>query len=89
MATVVFTQHLKGLAPPAPIEVSAGDLKGALDEVFAALPRLRGYVLDEQRRLRRHVNIFVDGRRVTDRDSLAVAIGPGSEIYVMQALSGG
>ena len=36
----------------------------ALDRVFALFPRLENYVLDDQRRLRRHVVIFVDGERV-------------------------
>jgi len=57
--------------------------------VFADNPRLRGYILDDQGRVRHHVAIFVDGGMVSDRDELTDTVGAASEIYVMQALSGG
>jgi molybdopterin synthase sulfur carrier subunit len=52
-------------------------------------PLLAGYVLDEQGRLRKHVNIYLDGALITDRLRLSDAVTPGAEIYVLQALSGG
>ncbi|TWU00285.1 hypothetical protein Pla108_12340 [Botrimarina colliarenosi] len=51
--------------------------------------KLKSYVLDEQGRLRRHVAVFVDGRLITDRLGLSDAVTPTSEVFVMQALSGG
>jgi hypothetical protein len=60
-----------------------------LDGVFAANPRLRGYVLDDQGALRRHMMVFVDGQQIEDRERLSDPVRPVSEIYVMQALSGG
>jgi hypothetical protein len=33
--------------------------------------------------------VFVDGQQIGDRDRLSDAVRPTSEIYVMQALSGG
>jgi len=50
---------------------------------------VREYVLDEQGHVRKHVAIYVDGRRIADRERLSDAVGSGSEIYVLQALSGG
>lgn len=52
-------------------------------------PFLKGYVVDEQGRLRKHVNIFVDGRMLADRLRLSDPVAPQSEVYVLQALSGG
>jgi hypothetical protein len=46
-------------------------------------------VLDEQGRVRKHVNIFADGVMVADRVALSDPVAPTSEIYVLQALSGG
>ena len=85
MPQVVFTAHLKRLAPPAPVEVAGATVAEALDAVFARHPLLGGYVLDDQRRLRRHVALFVDGERARLED----AVGPGARIAVLQALSGG
>ena len=50
---------------------------------------LRSYILDDQGRLRRHVNVFVGGQMVADRLALSDPVGPRDEIYVLQALSGG
>ena len=64
-------------------------MRAALQEVFGIQPQVRDYVLDEQGHLRKHVHIFVDGRRLRDGIRLDEPVGETSEIYVMQALSGG
>jgi molybdopterin converting factor small subunit len=89
MARVSFTANLKRhLAVPS-ADVSGRTVKDALEQVFAANPPLRGYVLDEQGRLRKHVNIFVNGTMIADRTAQSDRIAANDEIYVMQALSGG
>jgi hypothetical protein len=47
------------------------------------------YVLDEQGSLRKHVNIFIDGSIINDRTKLTDSFSEHSEIYIIQALSGG
>jgi sulfur-carrier protein len=64
-------------------------VREVLEGVFADNPRLRGYIVDERGALRRHMIVFVDGRQISDRERLSDRVGPRSEIYVMQALSGG
>ena len=89
MATVVFTPNLKRHVE-CPTETVAGEtVRAVLDVVFAQNPRLRGYIVDEQGSLRRHMSIFIDGQQIADRDRLSDPVRPASEIYVMQALSGG
>ena len=61
----------------------------ALPQVETAAPRLRGYVLDDQGRLRENVVVFVDGRRCADRAALDDPLQPDSQVYILQALSGG
>ncbi len=89
MPTVTFTANLRRHLACPTVEVEATTLGGSLEAAFAANPRVRGYVVDEQGRLRRHVVVFVDGARVRDGTGLASAVNAGSAIYVMQALSGG
>lgn len=89
MARVVFTANLQRYLPVESLEVPGATLREVLEAVFMQHPRLRGYLLDDQGRLRRHVNIFVDGQLLRDRDGLADAVRSSSELYVMQALSGG
>lgn len=70
-------------------DVAARSIGEALAAVFADEPRLRGYILDDQGGLRRHLAVFVDGRPVRDRRRLSDPVGTDSRIYVVQALSGG
>jgi len=89
MPQVSFTQNLQRHLSAPPRQVSGATVGEALDHVFRENPRLRGYVLDDQNRLRKHVAIFVDGQMIHDRDRLSDEVGPASELFVMQALSGG
>jgi hypothetical protein len=84
-----FTQHLQQRLDAPPMEVPGATVREALDHAFSKNPQLRHYVLDDQGRLRKHVTIFVDGRMVADRGGLSDSVGESSELFVMQALSGG
>lgn len=89
MPRVVFTSNLQRHVSCPERNVSGATVRAALQEVFGIQPQARDYVLDEQGHLRKHLHIFVDGRRVQDRVRLDEPVGENSEIYVMQALSGG
>jgi hypothetical protein len=89
MARIVLTQQLQRFTWVPEIEADASTLAEALEASFAANPQLRGYVLDEQGHLRKHVAVFIDGQMVRDRKNLSCPLAPTSEVYVLQALSGG
>jgi molybdopterin synthase sulfur carrier subunit len=89
MPRVVFTRNLLRHLPAPPVEAPGDTVRAVLDAVFATNPRLRGYVLDDQGRLRQHVVVFVDGELIRDRLTLADPVAERSEVAVMQALSGG
>lgn len=89
MAQVVFTPNLERHLQCPPRAVEASTVREALERVFEGREQLRGYVLDDQGALRHHVTVFVDGVQVQDRRHLTERVGASTEIYVMQALSGG
>ena len=89
MAQLIFTQQLARFLPVPQVATAATDLRSALDAAFEGQPRLRGYVLDEQGHLRENVVIFIDGKRCRDRRQLDDALAPDSQVYILQALSGG
>jgi len=89
MARIVFTSHLARHVQCPETLVSGATLRAALDEVFRAHPQVRDYVVDEQGELRKHVVVFIDGKRAGDRSGLSDRVGEASEIYVLQALTGG
>jgi len=89
MARVAFTANLQRHLS-CPVQNALGQtVRAVLDHVFASHPRLRSYILDDQDRVRRHVAIYVNGDRVTDRDRLTDPVGADDEVFVFQALSGG
>jgi molybdopterin synthase sulfur carrier subunit len=89
MPRVELTQNLQRHVACPPMDVAAGTVREALEAVFAAVPRLRSYVLDDQGEVRKHVVIFVDGEQLRDRKRQSDPVAERSQINVMQALSGG
>ena len=98
MAKVVLSSALSRWLPQpggtqspaeAALEVSGASIGEALECVFVLHPKLRSYVLDERGTVRHHLALFVDGAAIRNKRDLSQAIGEDSEIYVMQALSGG
>lgn len=65
-------------------------LEGAtVAEVLVALeqahPPIAGWILDEQGRIRRHVNVYVN----KDRGERETPVGPDDRVQVLPAISGG
>jgi hypothetical protein len=89
MAHIVFTPNLQRHVSCAPSMAVGATVAEALEGVFLANPRLRGYVLDDQGALRKNMVIFVDGRPLQDRNTLSDPLRDDAEVFVMQALTGG
>lgn len=89
MVQVHFTSWLRQVVPDGPLQAKGSTVGDVLGVVFSERPQVRGYVLDEQGNLRKHVCIFADGVRLPHQSALARDIKPNSTLYVMQALSGG
>lgn len=89
MPKVVFTANLRRHVDCPDVVVEGESVRQTLDAVFSEFAQLRGYVVDDQGKLRKHMVVFVDGKAVKDRDTLSDAVQFDSEVYVMQALSGG
>ena len=89
MASVTFTQNIQRHVACPPGDVPGGTLREVLEAVFESNEVARGYVLDDQGVLRRHMNIFVNGEAIRDRVKLSDAVPDDAEVFVIQALSGG
>ncbi len=89
MPKVAFTPNIQRHVSCPDTEAEGRTVREVLDAVFAGNTRARGYVLDDQGALRRHMAIFIDGQQITDRERLSDAVGAHSSVYVFQALSGG
>jgi sulfur-carrier protein len=65
--------------------IDAGSVGELLRELERAQPAVGGWILDERGRIRRHINVFVNGERAREDTS----VGPDDRIEVLPAISGG
>jgi molybdopterin converting factor small subunit len=92
MVTVHLTRHLFSFFPQLEgkeITVEASTVGEVVQALERTAPGIGFYICDERGRLRTHVNVFVDKQMIRDRRGLSDAVGPGSEVHILQALSGG
>jgi molybdopterin synthase sulfur carrier subunit len=86
MPRVILTgsirQRVGGLGA---VEVGGETVRAAIAALEASHPALRGWVVDEQGVLRRHVKLFHHGGAV----ALDAPLGPDDELHVVAAISGG
>jgi molybdopterin converting factor small subunit len=84
-ALVRLRGPLKALAGAAEHELDGGTVGELLQELERCKPPLDGWILDERDRIRRHINVFVNG----ERGSEETPVGPGDRVDVLPAISGG
>jgi len=89
MPLVRFTQNIQRHVACPPRTCDGTTVRDVLEAYFAELPEARGYVLDDQGAVRKHMVVFVDGRQVRERETLADPVDVDGTVDVMQALSGG
>ena len=70
MAKVVFTPNIQRHVACPEAEATGHTVREVLENAFAANPKARSYVLDDQSALRKHMIIFVDGAIIADREGL-------------------
>ena len=86
MALVRLRGPLKTLAGNASELPAAGDtIADLLTELEREHPALHGWILDERGRIRRHINVFVNG----EKGGEDTAVGPDDCVDVLPAISGG
>ncbi|MEP7129139.1 MAG: MoaD/ThiS family protein [Chitinophagales bacterium] len=90
MPIVKFTNALKRYFPDLK-DTPAKEITiaGILHEMEFSYPGVSSYLLDEHGNLRKHVNIFIDGNMISNRTDLNNVIDEKSEVFIIQALSGG
>jgi molybdopterin synthase sulfur carrier subunit len=67
------------------IEVCADTVDGMIDALDARWPGMRDCICDSTPAIRRHMNIFVQGKRAT----LSTRLTGGGDVFILTAVSGG
>jgi molybdopterin converting factor small subunit len=68
------------------VEARGATIGEVMDDLDRQFPGIAFRVIDEQGKVRKHMNVFVGESPSRDR---ATAIPPGAGIYIVGALSGG
>ena len=89
MPTVRFTQNIQRHVACPTREVAGGTVRSVIEDYFRTNQKARGYVLDDQGKLRHHMAAFIDGRQIQDRDELSDLVPANAVVDIVQALSGG
>ena len=84
---MILPPALIGLFPGASrrVAVAAASVGAAMEALDARWPGMRDRLCDSTPAIRRHINVFDDGERA----SLETPLRPGTEVFVMTAISGG
>lgn len=87
MVRVRLPRALINLFPKAlpVIELPATTVGDIIDGLEARWPGMRHRLCDERPAIRRHINVFVQGRHAT----LETVLAPGTEVTILTAISGG
>ncbi len=89
MIKVALTANLRQYYPEARFELAAGSVRELLAAMDRVRPHFSRYILEDNDTIRRHVNIFINGEVLADRADIDAGLPPGTEVHIMQALSGG
>ena len=89
MPSVRFTRNIQRHVECPTKDVNGSTLGEVLHAYFAANERARGYVLDDEGKLRKHMAAFINGRQIDDRATLSDPVPEGAVVDIVQSLSGG
>lgn len=89
MTTLNFTPNLLRYVKTPIMRVEGDTVRQVLEKYFQVNPQVRGYILDDQGALRKHVAIFLNQQLIQDRKKLSDPVDANDDIFVVQALSGG
>jgi hypothetical protein len=89
LAHLYFTPNLARQVECPAGELDAATVRELFDAYFSQWPAVRGYVLDDQGAVRKHVKVIVDDAYLKDRRAQTDSVRPDSKIFVFQLLSGG
>lgn len=67
------------------VSVEGASVGEVLRDLERRHPKVSGWILDEHGRVRRHVNVFVDGERVRED----APVSSGATMHVLPSISGG
>ena len=85
MAQLRLRAPLSELTGGSTHEVEGATVLEVLETIEGRHPAIAGWILDEQRRIRVHVNVYVNGQPAQETD----AVADGDRVHVLPSITGG
>jgi sulfur-carrier protein len=85
MALILLRAPLSELAGARQHELDCETVKDALVALERKCPAISGWVLDERREIRQHINVYVNGQLARGE----TAVGGADRVHVLPAITGG
>ena len=85
---VHLTANLQKYFSKAQFEISAMTVLDLLQKMDQERAHFSTYILEDDQTVRRHVNIFVNGKLIA-KNNTQMTLKSGDTVHIMQALSGG
>ena len=85
MPLVLLRAPLSELAGGREFALDGGTVKEALIALESKRPAIAGWVLDERRAIREHVNVYVNGQLAQEETAVEAA----DRVHVLPAITGG
>jgi molybdopterin synthase sulfur carrier subunit len=86
---IIPTPLRRFTADDAQVDVEAETIVQVLDEMDKKYPGFKDRLCEEDGKLRRFFNIYVDGEDVRFMDDLETKVPEGAEVSIIPAISGG
>lgn len=88
MIKVALTANLQKYFPKSKLEIEADSVLDLLKKMDQIELHFSSYILEDNKDVRKHVNIFIDGQLLPKTDTNR-KLKNGQTVHIMQALSGG
>ncbi len=86
---LIPTPLQKYTADQASVELDASSVDGLLQELDSQYPGIKARLTDEQGKLRRFLNVYVNSEDIRFLDNQATPLNDGDEVSIVPAVAGG
>jgi len=71
------------------VRVTGSTVSQALNDLTAQYPTIKPHILDNQGRLRRHINLFVNKENIKNLEGIETIVQESDLIILMPSITGG
>ncbi|MCP9827023.1 MULTISPECIES: MoaD/ThiS family protein [unclassified Synechococcus] len=86
---LIPTPLQKYTADQASVELEASSVDALLQELDSQFPGIKARLTDEQGKLRRFLNVYVNSEDIRFLDNQATPLSDGDEVSIVPAVAGG